>query len=211
MFANNFTVTCNTFLGDAKRAVTFFDNLGFPVPVNYNPSDYFISTLAIQPGNEEKCRIQSSMFCDKYGSSEPAAEVLRDIRLNETHGYGINFANGQHSSFKRQSPYKASWFAQFRALCWRSGLSTVREPLLLKVRIIQTLIVSILLGIIYLGQELTQEGVMNINGALFLIITNLTFTSLFGVVNVRKAFFMLIHFLNLNLNFRYFALNCQYF
>lgn len=166
--------------------------MGFPVPVNYNPSDYFISTLAIQPGNEEKCRMQSSMFCDKFGSSEPAAEVLKEIRLNETHGSGISYANGGSSAFKRQNPYKASWFAQFRALFWRSWLSTVREPLLLKVRIIQTLMVSILLGIIYLGQELTQEGVMNINGALFLIITNLTFTSLFGVVNVSKAFYLRI-------------------
>ena len=43
---------------------------------------------------------------------------------------------------------------------------------------------SVVLGIVYLDQELTQQGVMNINGALFLLVTTLTFQSLFNVVMV---------------------------
>ena len=44
--------------------------------------------------------------------------------------------------------------------------------------------ISLLFGVIYLGQELNQEGVMNINGALFLLLTNMTFQNVFSVVNV---------------------------
>lgn len=35
-------------------------------------------------------------------------------------------------------PYKASWLTQFRAIMWRSWISTLKEPLLVKVRLIQT-------------------------------------------------------------------------
>lgn len=31
-------------------------SLGYPCPVNFNPADHFIRTLAIVPGDEENCR-----------------------------------------------------------------------------------------------------------------------------------------------------------
>ena len=36
------------------------------------------------------------------------------------------------------SPYKASWVSQFKALLWRSFLSVSKEPIIMKVRIVQT-------------------------------------------------------------------------
>lgn len=31
-------------------------SLGYPCPVNFNPADYFVHTLAIVPGDEENCK-----------------------------------------------------------------------------------------------------------------------------------------------------------
>jgi len=45
-------------------------------------------------------------------------------------------------------------------------------------------IVALLFGLIYLHQTYDQKGVMNINGALFLLQTQMTFGTLFGVLNV---------------------------
>lgn len=73
---------------------------------------------------------------------------------------------------------------QLRALLWRSSLTIIREPLLLKVRIFQTLMVAAFMALMFFGQTLNQEGVMNINGALFLFLTNMTFQNLFSVINV---------------------------
>jgi hypothetical protein len=42
----------------------------------------------------------------------------------------------------------------------------------------------LILGAVYFGQELTGEGVMSINGAIFLFITNMTFSNMFAVINV---------------------------
>jgi hypothetical protein len=36
-------------------------------------------------------------------------------------------------------------------------------------------VLALILGIIYLQQELSQSGIQNINGALFILLTNLTF------------------------------------
>lgn len=44
--------------------------------------------------------------------------------------------------------------------------------------------VSLLIGVIYYGQRLDQDGVMNINGALFIFLTNMTFQNVFAVISV---------------------------
>lgn len=57
------------------------------------------------------------------------------------HGDEVWFAENTN-----RSPYKASWIAQFRAIVWRSWLSIMKNPRLVKVRAIQT-IVSTLMSI----------------------------------------------------------------
>jgi ATP-binding cassette, subfamily G (WHITE), eye pigment precursor transporter len=46
--------------------------------------------------------------------------------------------------------------------------------------------VALLIGVIFFGQTLNEKGVMNINGALFLFLTNMTFQNVFSVINVSK-------------------------
>jgi len=64
------------------------------------------------------------------------------------------------------------------------GLAVIKEPMIMKVRLVQTVLISLLLGVIYLGQDYDRAGIMNINGALFLLLTNMTFQNMFAVVQV---------------------------
>ena len=50
---------------------------------------------------------------------------------------------------------------------WRTGLGVIREPLIIRVRMMQTIFIILLLGLIYLNQQLTVEGASNINGRFF--------------------------------------------
>lgn len=59
-----------------------------------------------------------------------------------------------------------------------------RNPAL---KIIFSQMVAVVVGLIFYGQELTQDGVMNINGAIFLFLTNMTFQNVFSVANVFCA------------------------
>jgi len=42
---------------------------------------------------------------------------------------------------------------------------------------------AVLFGLIYLRLDYDQKGVMNINGVIFLILTNMTFGNLFPILN----------------------------
>lgn len=46
--------------------------------------------------------------------------------------------------------------------------------------------IAVLLGVVFYGQILDQDGIMNINGAIFLFLTNMTFDNVFSVINVCK-------------------------
>ncbi|KAK3882731.1 hypothetical protein Pcinc_012936 [Petrolisthes cinctipes] len=175
------------FLGEVDAAYQFFDRIGLPCPPNYNPADFFISTLAVQPGKEDGCRKAITMICDEYEKSEEGISVLKAVAENSKEVEGQEGYNSLADVEVRKSPYKASWWTQFRNVLWRSWLEVVREPMLIKVRFLQVLIIALLIGTIYFGQQLTQEGITNINGALFLLLTNMTFQNVFGVVSTFCA------------------------
>ncbi|OXA56819.1 protein white isoform X2 [Folsomia candida] len=171
----------SAFLGDAKEAVEFFKLQGYPCPPNYNPADFFIQTLAIQSGIEEECLKNVRQICNSFDSSDTARAIKTSVE--EIPPQNVEFFEMQ-AAMKSRSPYKASWVAQFRAVLWRSWMSMIKEPMVIRVRLIQTLVIALILGAIYFGQELDQKGVMNLNGALFLFLTNMTFQNVFAVINV---------------------------
>ena len=75
---------------------------------------------------------------------------------------------------------------QFGTLLKRSTLGIVREPLLMRVRTFQLTIIAILTGLIYVNSPTFGPSyIMNVNGVLFQIVVNMTFSFVFGVVNVN--------------------------
>ena len=48
---------------------------------------------------------------------------------------------------------------------------------------------ALLIGVVYWKQELNQEGIMNINGALFIFLGNVTYVNVIAVVNVSSWLF----------------------
>jgi Na+/H+-dicarboxylate symporter len=79
--------------------------------------------------------------------------------------------------------YKASNLTQLVWLIWRSFISSLRNPNETRIMVLQTIFIAIMFGLIFLRIELNQKGVQNINGVLFLLITNASFGNLFGVIN----------------------------
>nr|AHK05664.1 ATP-binding cassette transporter sub-family G 90506 [Tigriopus japonicus] len=171
------------YIGDLAKAAMFFDRIGLPCPDMYNPADHYIHVLAVTPGKEDECRTKVKEICDLFENSLEGKHVFNEVQNQKNNVGSIpNLGNGNESG--KVSPYRASWMEQFKALLWRSWLSVIKNPSVTKVRFVQTLLISLVLGLIYLNQELSQEGVMNINGALFLLLTNMTFMNLFTVMNV---------------------------
>jgi hypothetical protein len=161
--------------------------------------------LATIPGREQESRTQIKQICDDFESSEPGKRVLLAVRENQK---PASKGESSEPKLKVRSPYKASWFSQFRAVLWRSWISVIREPAVLRVKAFQTIVsrrnlflkseqkdvlfnyflldqfISGLIAAIFQGQEYTLKNLPNFQGALFVFLTNMTFQNVFGVVNV---------------------------
>lgn len=83
--------------------------------------------------------------------------------------------------------YKVNSFSQIKWLMWRDGLASYRDQRETKISIVQTIAFAVLFGLIYLRLKLDQTGVQNINGVLFLMLVNCTFSNLFPVLNTLPA------------------------
>jgi len=170
---------CVAYLGPARDATNFFNKCGYPIPINYNPADHFVRTLAVEPGKEEDCRQKIKKICEAYYASPECEHARRIIDDSTFHEDGAMF---EEESFGNISPYKASWFRQLRVVLWRCMLNNLREPAVFRVRLLQVTVLGIIFGLVYLHQPIDQFGLTNINGALFLMQTQMTFGFIFNVV-----------------------------
>nr|XP_058944927.1 protein white-like [Pocillopora verrucosa] len=160
------------YMGSRADVIQYFEDLGYPCPINFNPADHFIHTLAIVPGDEENCLTRVKEICDAY-------------RENNTESISSE-SLGKQDSFKdevyRRSPYKASWCQQFRSVFWRSWLTNNRDVMIFRIRLYQSVFVGLLAGIIYFQTKINQSGIINIAGAIFFLITSTTFNNMGSVI-----------------------------
>jgi len=52
-------------------------------------------------------------------------------------------------------------------LLWRSALGEIRDPFALRVTVIQTVVIAIVVGLIFLQLNYDQTGIRNLNGIKF--------------------------------------------
>ncbi|XP_055342361.1 protein white-like [Paramacrobiotus metropolitanus] len=163
-------------LGPREEAGEFFLNLGRPIPEDYNPADFYVNVLAIIPGKEEACREQVRYICDQFALTE-----RHQTMTSEAHQL-IQDAQDTGEKKSKMGTYKASWLEQMRAVLWRARTTMKREPMLFRVRVIQSIVVGLMFGFIYYRQDMTSEGVMNINGILYMFLMQMTMGNVFAVV-----------------------------
>jgi len=167
------------YIGAARgTSKDFFASQGFPCPQDFNPADHLISLLAVEPGNEAEDRARVSLLCDAFDDSELGKEVKAAVK-NE---------NEEAGEFKddndKVSPYLATWPQQLGALAWRNWKTSLKNPLAARAKIGQAVVLALILGVVYLQQDMDQKGIQNINGALFVLLTNISFGNIFAVVNI---------------------------
>ncbi|XP_076458336.1 protein white-like [Babylonia areolata] len=169
------------FMGSSSQAMAFFGSLNYLCPNNFNPADFYVLTLAVVPGKEEECRNKVNAICDAFLETKEASDINDSIQAITSEAKADTPL--MQEVFSSESRYEAGWGQQFVSVLWRSWISLMRDVVLFRVRVMQTVVVSLVLGLIYLRLDYDQKGVMNINGAIFLIITNASFSNMFAVVN----------------------------
>ncbi|XP_054160832.1 protein white-like [Oppia nitens] len=173
------------FMGKIDDAYNFFSTIGYTCPTNFNPCDYYIEQLAVIPGKEIECKNKIDEICNKFTEYSSGTDLKPSIANNS---FQSLLTKKSFPDILTDAPkYRSNCLRQFRAVMWRSALVVLREPMITQIRIVQTMIVSLILGVVYFNQKLDQKGVMNINGALFLLLTNMTFQNAMAVVNTFCA------------------------
>ncbi|CAI4230341.1 unnamed protein product [Auanema sp. JU1783] len=173
------------FFGTLSQAENFWRNIGMEVPRNFNPSDHYIASLS-NPKHSSKCSKQIQNICDLYYRSEVGKQMLREARSADQQSTGSTSTSiewiSNRKGEKHINDYHAGWFTQLRWLIWRNWKTTVREPTMMKVQISQSILLALLTGVFYLHNSINQDEIMNINGSIFQMITQIGFMFQFSCV-----------------------------
>ena len=156
----------------------FFASQGFPCPQDFNPADHLISLLAVEPDNEAEDRARVSLLCDAFANSGLGKEVRDAVKKEE------ELVGEFNDDVDKVSPYLASWPQQLSALAWRNWKTSLKDPLAARAKIGQAVVLALILGVVYFQQDIDQKGIQNVNGALFVLLTNISFGNVFAVVNI---------------------------
>ncbi|BFY98581.1 hypothetical protein BsWGS_01621 [Bradybaena similaris] len=168
------------YMGSTQGALDFFTRLEFPCPRNFNPADHYILTLAIVPGEEDESRQRTKTICNAYKDSHYyrniTDEIDQYIRESDMSDHIVlNEVTGD-------SRYTSSLSAQVINLFWRSWTAQYRDDLLFWTRLMQTVVMAVMLGLIYFDLDVDQKGVSDVNGAIFIVVTMVSMTNMFPVL-----------------------------
>ncbi|XP_028178626.1 protein scarlet isoform X1 [Ostrinia furnacalis] len=179
------------FAGNASGALSFFESLGYHCPLTYNPTDYFMKVLAMTPGSEAASRQAVKSICDRFAVSDAAKELDMEIHLE----FHLMDNEDEESKRVKQDNFKAPFF--FTKIVWlvyRYMLIIIRDPRVQLIRILQKLAIALTAGLCFLGTaRLTQSGIQDVQGALFIIIAENTFSPMYSVLHMFPEEFPLFH------------------
>ncbi|CAG7726011.1 unnamed protein product, partial [Allacma fusca] len=167
----------------------FLKGMNLICPEQYNPADFYIKTLAVYPGKEEESRKQIKGICDTFSVSPQAKEIEQKVQTEITTVDLFTKSGSSADSYDDQTVLgfhvrRPLWITQTFWLTWRALINSKRNPKVHTVRTIQKIVMALLIGLCYFGVKLNQMGIQDIQGAVFVFITENTFPSLYGVLHV---------------------------
>ena len=146
--------------GEAKDSVAYFAGLGYACPEIVNPPDFYMNILYIKVRNEltndERTRLD--LFVKNYSKIEktilmPKRENLAEINVD---GKVLN----------------ASPLTQFKTIITRSFNNVKRQPMLSFIKLVQAVIMSGLVILIFHNNGRDSKSIQNIQGVLFFCVIN---------------------------------------
>ncbi|KAM0725944.1 Protein scarlet [Formica fusca] len=152
------------YFGTLGNATDFFKSQDYHCPVNYDESEYYINILSRQNWTTDRSIELCRAFSQSSLSKIPAIENARTI-------------------FRVVPQKKSGWFVQFYWLLWRIFLQDKRTVSDNWTAWFSFSLSVIFVSIFYVGtKSSTQEGIQNIRGALYMMISEIIFTVAYSVI-----------------------------
>ena len=178
--------------GDAKKAVEYLHDNGHVCPERENPADFFLDVIAQDELNILACKgnRQIETMADQYHKSLIKRELNQQLdRMVENVAHNRN----RNKMFFWESTYASNFFWQILVVGHRTLKHMIRSPLEFILSIIISVVFSTIIGGIYFKLTLTQEGLQNRIGGIFLIVMNQIFSNLSAIDAFMKGKARFIH------------------
>ncbi len=158
--------------GPSQDLDSFFSRAGFDCPETMNPTEFALSVL-----DNKEYREQISIR-----NSDPEMELERQMQ----NGVVVEMLANQ-PIFVNSDRVKISWFRQCSILLRRSITLELRSVNLLVVQIVQTIIMGVLIGTVFLLLPYSQAAITNRRAVLFFCSINQGYFGALLYINVLPA------------------------
>lgn len=162
------------YFGPAKDAVPYFAGLNFQSPAQFNPADFFLDLLSVDPRSADR-ELNTQARVEYLGNKfEAQSEPLMVDGPHQDVEAGAGEEGSKDEQLK-DTEFQTSWVNEFIVLCSRSTRLAVREKASNVVRLGQVIFFSIILGLIWLNNgrdDDNRDAQGSLAGVLFFIIIN---------------------------------------
>ncbi|PNH04339.1 ATP-binding cassette sub-family G member 2, partial [Tetrabaena socialis] len=159
--------------GPAQKALGFFDRSGFPCPQHENPADHFLDVITPNMNDSVESLVEKEAKLKEHYQAPPVEHLL---------------GTPKPLVLPRDS---TPWHKQFRVLLRRSIKETWRKRDTTYVLLIQTALMAVLIGTVFLRIGTDQKSAVRRNPVLFFTVINqgggLELPSAGGVVRKDRA------------------------
>lgn len=161
--------------GTVEGSLSYFESVGFKCPKFTNPADFIFMEILNNEIDSEDTATESNKdrierLLNHWDNSSENQLVLEACKNRLTSG--IDLAS------KRT---KSSFLTQYSYLYMRASKNAFRNPLIVRTKIAQTFVTSLIVGLLYLKKDgqgrLSFAAIQNTNGVLFFLILNGVFSN----------------------------------
>eukprot|EP00004_Rigifila_ramosa_P016494 TRINITY_DN391_c0_g2_i14.p1 TRINITY_DN391_c0_g2~~TRINITY_DN391_c0_g2_i14.p1 ORF type:complete len:880 (-),score=170.19 TRINITY_DN391_c0_g2_i14:186-2729(-) len=155
------------YFGRAKDVVTYFDAIGYSVPADTNPADYVVDLITpgmvALPDVPTLSTQQIAALPDQYAAS-PQFAAMRQTMAELKPPPNVNLQ--QLSAAAKE--WRPSVWEQTKLLSRRVMTNTIRNPFEAKARLAQCLVLGVMIGILFMQLDYSQEAVQSRTGLIII-------------------------------------------
>ncbi|EFA84973.1 ABC transporter G family protein [Heterostelium album PN500] len=168
------------YFGPMNSAISYFEGLGFKLPSHHNPAEFF-QEIVDEPelyyeGEGQPPLRGTADFVNAYKNSEIYKQVVHDLETNQVDP--IYFKDS--SDLPR---YPTSLYYQIHLTSLRAFKMLISNPVVVRVRIIKSIIMGLILGSLYYQLGSSQTDGNNRSGLIFFALLFVIFGG-FGAITV---------------------------
>lgn len=159
------------YLGPRDGAITYFDRIGYPIPLRCNPCDFYLKLTSTDfDANKDEGRARLESLITKFSQSPEHVAINDDIKNNPI-STSQKSASLQTNGFLQTTKYLVS----------RTFLNATKNPLAYWIRVAMYVALAVLMGTTWIDMGLNQSAAQDRMAGLFFAVAFLSFMSVAGI------------------------------